>query len=145
MGKKEWQERLVGTWQISGDDGAMESGPCYTFTPEGRFSIKILSRSFMQDALLTAGGDGSSGRWRVAEAADQVVLHMWTLKIERGLGELLDPPWLKPALFLFGRLHPPEEWLLVSAEEDVIKLRRRPAYRGRVELPLQMVRRPTPL
>ncbi|MEU5525093.1 hypothetical protein ABZ759_31790 [Streptomyces sp. NPDC047860] len=143
--KEEWQELLVGTWQLSVGGEAVENSCCYTFTREGKFSVKALSGSFLQDALVTAAGDGNSGRWRAVQAADQVVLQMWVLSVERGLMGLLDPKWLKPAVFALGRLHPPEEWLLVSAEKEVIDVRVRPAYRGRKETSLQLVRRRGPV
>lgn len=136
---------IVGAWQLSVDGVAVEGSPCYTFTPEGRFSVKILSGTFLQDAINMTAGDGTTGRWRMTAAADQIVLQMWTLGLERGLLGRLDAPLTKPFFFLLGRLNPPEECLVVSMGQDVIDLRRRPSYMGRKEVPLQLARRREPV
>lgn len=54
-----WRDLLVGIWQS--DTKHTFQYPCYTFTPEGRFSMTMLAENYNHDALNMTVGSGSSG------------------------------------------------------------------------------------
>lgn len=62
------------------------------------------------------------------QAADEVVLQIRHLEMDFGIGNVLFGKWnpvARVAVFVASRLSPPEEFLVISAEQDQIKLRPR--------------------